>query len=194
MEEHLLRLGFREQIPFPIIMHISEFSGKNHINSEIQLADSGYGQGDMLVNPLHLAMIYSAFLNQGDVIEPVLEYKKSVNPEIWIQSAFSEETAGIILDDLKDVIEDPHGTGHGAYMRDISLAGKTGTAELKVSKDDSSGTEIGWFAVMTTDPEVDHPILIISMVENVKNLGGSGYVVEKTRHVIEQYFNMDQDD
>ena len=194
LEEHLLRLGFREQIPFPIIMHISEFSGKNHINSEIQLADSGYGQGDMLVNPLHLAMIYSAFLNQGDVIEPVLEYKKSVNPEIWIQSAFSEETAGIILDDLKAVIEDPHGTGHGAYMRDISLAGKTGTAELKVSKDDSSGTEIGWFAVMTTDPEVDHPILIISMVENVKNLGGSGYVVEKTRHVIEQYFNMDQDD
>ena len=194
LEEHLLRLGFREQIPFPILMHTSEFSGKDHINSEIQLADSGYGQGDMLVNPLHLAMIYSAFLNQGDVIEPVLEYKKSVSPEIWIQRAFSEETASIILDDLKAVIEDPHGTGHGAYMRDISLAGKTGTAELKASKDDSSGTEIGWFAVMTTDPEADYPILIISMVENVKNLGGSGYVVEKTRHVLEQYLHMDQND
>lgn len=48
--------------------------------------------------------------------------------------------------------------------------------------------------VITTDSEVDHPILIISMVENVKNLGGSGYVVEKTRYVLEQYFNMDQDD
>ena len=79
-------------------------------------------------------------------------------------------------------------------MKNISLAGKTGTAELKASKDDSSGTEIGWFAVMTTDPAVDHPILIISMVENVKNLGGSGYVVQKTRHVLEQYFEMDQND
>ena len=98
------------------------------------------------------------------------------------------------MDDLKNVIKDPNGTGHGAYMKNISLAGKTGTAELKASKDDSSGTEIGWFAVMTTDPSIDHPILIISMVENVKNLGGSGYVVEKTRHVLDQYLNMDQDD
>lgn len=194
MEEHLMKLGFRKQIPFPVIMQASEFSGKDHISSEIQLADSGYGQGDILVNPLHLAMIYSAFLNQGNVIEPVLDYKKSPNPEIWIPEAFSEETASIILDDLKKVIDDPHGTGHGAYMRDISLAGKTGTAELKASKDDSSGTEIGWFAVMTTDSAVDHPILIISMVENVKNHGGSGYVVEKTRHVLEQYLNMDQND
>ena len=194
MEDHLLELGFRKQIPFPIIMKPSEFSGKEHISSEIQLADSGYGQGDMLINPLHLAMVYSAFLNQGDIIKPYLEYKKEPNPEIWIQRVFSEETASIILDDLTKVIEDPHGTGHGAYMRDISLAGKTGTAELKATKDDSSGTEIGWFAVMTTDPAVDHPILIISMVENVKNLGGSGYVVEKTRHVLDQYLNMDQDD
>lgn len=105
-----------------------------------------------------------------------------------------EVTASIILDDLTKVIEDPHGTGHGAYMKNISLAGKTGTAELKASKDDSSGTEIGWFAVMTTDPAVDHPILVISMVEDVKNLGGSGYVVEKTRHVLEQYIKMDQND
>ena len=193
-EEHLLRLGFRKQIPFPIIMQTSEFSGKDHITSEIQLADSGYGQGDMLVNPLHLAMIYSAFLNQGDVIKPYQEYKKRPNPETRIPEAFSEETASIILEDLKNVIEDPHGTGHEAYMRNISLAGKTGTAELKASKDDSSGTEIGWFAVMTTDPAVDHPILIISMVENVKNLGGSGYVVEKTGHVLEQYLHMDQND
>ena len=194
MEDHLKKLGFRKQIPFPVIMQKSEFSGKDHISSEIQLADSGYGQGDILVNPLHLAMIYSAFLNQGDVMKPVLEYKKSPNPEIWIPEAFSEETANIILDDLIEVVEDPHGTGHGAYMRNISLAGKTGTAELKASKDDSSGTEIGWFVVMTTDPAVDHPILIISMVENVKNLGGSGYVVEKSRHVLERYLAMDQND
>ena len=34
----------------------------------------------------------------------------------------------------------------------------------------------------------------VVLSENVKNLGGSGYVVEKTGHVLEQYFLMDQDD
>ena len=33
----------------------------------------------------------------------------------------------------------------------LGLAGKTGTAELKATKEDTSGTEIGWFTVFTTD-------------------------------------------
>lgn len=31
------------------------------------------------------------------------------------------------------------------------LAGKTGTAEIKESQSDTTGTELGWFAVMTPD-------------------------------------------
>ena len=36
------------------------------IETEIQLADSGYEQGQILVNPLHLASIYTSFLNEGN--------------------------------------------------------------------------------------------------------------------------------
>lgn len=65
---------------------------------------------------------------------------------------------------------------------------KNGTAELKKLTVDTSGMEIGWFAVFTSDKNVKTPILMISMVENVKGIGGSGYVVPKDKAVLDQYF------
>lgn len=56
-------LGFNQEIPFEIVMSESQYSNTEHIETEIQLADSGYGQGQILVNPLHLASLYTAFLN-----------------------------------------------------------------------------------------------------------------------------------
>ena len=55
--------------------------------------------------------------------------------------------------------------GKSRHRDDIVLAGKTGTAEIKASKDDTSGTELGWFAVFTAEETVERPILIISMVQ-----------------------------
>ena len=51
-----------------------------------------------------------------------------------------------------------------------------------------SGTEIGWFSVFTVEKETEKPILIVSMVEDVKDLGGSGYVVQKDKAVLDEYF------
>lgn len=48
----------------------------------------------------------------------------------------------------KKVVNDSNGTGYAAHRDDILLAGKTGTAEIKASKDDTSGTELGWFAIL----------------------------------------------
>ena len=67
------------------------------------------------------------------------------------------------------------------HREEYTLAGKTGTAEIKLSKEDATGTELGWMAVFTTDPNIENPILLISMVEDVKNIGGSGYVVQKIK-------------
>ena len=69
------------------------------------------------------------------------------------------------------------------------LAGKTGTAEIKASKDDAFGTELGWFTIFTADKTTDNPILIVSMVEDVKGRGGSGYVVGKDKQVLESWFD-----
>mgnify|MGYP000665280298 FL=1 len=72
--------------------------------------------------------------------------------------------------------------------RTFFLRGKTGTAELKATQEDSTGTEIGWFAVFPVEKDASRPVLLISMVENVKELGGSGYVVQKDAEVLEEYF------
>ena len=123
------------------------------------------------MNPLHMACIYSAFCNEGNVIKPYLVYQNEAIAEYWISGAFSNETASSILEGKKKVVNDSNGTGYAAHRDDILLAGKTGTAEIKASKDDTSGTELGWFAIFTAEDTVERPILIISMVEDVK--GGS---------------------
>ena len=85
-------------------------------------------------------------------------------------------------------MNDSSGTGYAAHRDDILLAGKTGTAEIKASKDDASGTELGWFTIFTAEDTVERPILIISMVEDAKGRGGSGYVVKKDNLVLEEWF------
>ena len=189
MESSLTQLGFNAELPFEIKMAKSQYSNSESIETEIQLADSGYGQGQVLVNPLHLACIYFAFCNEGNIIKPYLVYQNEVSAEYWISGAFSSETASRVLEGTKKVVNDSHGTGYAAHWDDIVLAGKTGTAEIKASKDDTSGTELGWFAVFTAEETVERPILIISMVEDVKGRGGSGYVVKKDSLVLEEWFS-----
>ena len=189
MESSLTQLGFNAELPFEIKMAKSQYSNSESIETEIQLADSGYGQGQILVNPLHLACIYSAFCNEGNIIKPYLVYQNEVSAEYWISGAFSSETASRVLEGTKKVVNDSHGTGYAAYRDDIVLAGKTGTAEIKASKDDTSGTELGWFAVFTAEKTVERPILIISMVEDVKGRGGSGNVVKKDSLVLEEWLS-----
>lgn len=189
MESSLTKLGFNEELPFDIKVAKSQFSNTDKIEKEIQLADSGYGQGQILVNPLHMACIYSAFCNEGNMIKPYLTYKEDAIPNVWITAAFTKDAAQMVLEDTKEVINNPHGTGYAACRTDITLAGKTGTAEIKASKEDTTGTEWGWFSVFTTDENMDRPIMIISMVEDVKGRGGSGYVVKKDSQVLEKWLS-----
>ncbi len=189
LENSLESLWFNKRIPFEINMEQSQFSNTGSIETEIQLADSGYGQGQILVNPLHMACIYSAFCNSGNIIKPYLLYKRTPDVKYWMEEAFCDETVNHVLKGMKGVVNNPYGTGYEAYFDDIALAGKTGTAEIKKSGDDKSGTELGWFCVFTTEKAQEKPILIISMTEDVKGRGGSGYVVKKDREVLNNWFS-----
>lgn len=186
LEQSLLQLGFHAELPFEIVMSKSQYSNTENIETEIQLADSGYGQGQMLINPLHMACIYTAFCNQGNLVKPYLIQKQEM--EYWLAGAFSVDTTNMVLEGIKKVVNDPHGTGYAAHREDVLLAGKTGTAEIKASQDDTSGTELGWFAIFTAEKTAERPILLVSMTEDVKERGGSGYVVEKDRQVLEHWF------
>ena len=124
MKESLLRLGFREDLPFEIVMAQSQYSNTENIETEVQLADSGYGQGQILVNPLHLACIYTAFCNEGNVVKPSLIYNREAETEYWIPNAFSVNNVNLVLEGIKKVVNDSHGTGYAAHREDIVLAGK----------------------------------------------------------------------
>ena len=126
--QQLVNIGFEERIPFEYGLYSSIISSTETFTSEIQLADSGFGQGQILVNPIHFATIYAAFVNEGNIVRPRLIYSENSAPILWKEGAFSPKTAKIIRDDLIQVVE--RGTGKDAKIPGVTLAGKTGTAEL----------------------------------------------------------------
>ena len=184
--EQLQKIGFNKNIDFPISMSTSQFAENNKFASEVQLADSGYGQGKILINPLHMASIYSAFVNDGNMIKPHIEY--SNDSEYWIKNAFTKDSANTIKEDLIQVVENSNGTAHAAKINGLTIAGKTGTAELKASKEDD-GEELGWFNTVVVSDKKEEQLLTINMIENVENRGGSHYLLPKVKNIIESYIN-----
>lgn len=186
IEDKLKNFGFSDKIPFEFALYNSEYSNDGKLKEGVQLADTGYGQGEVLVNPVHLTSMYTMFLNKGNIITPhiFMDYDSSNN--IWKKGAISESSAQEILNDLIQVVENPHGTGHEIYTHGVKIAGKTGTAEIKNTQDDTNGTEIGWFVGMTTEKE--NNIIVTMMIEDVKNRGGSHYVVPKVGNIIRSIY------
>lgn len=183
--EQFKKIGFDKEVPCNLSVTKSQYGNGGKITSEAQLANTGYGQGEVLVNPIHMASIYSAFVNNGNMIKPYLEYKEQSSPEYWVTGAFSKDAANTIKDDLIQVVESPSGTGHSAKISGVTLAGKTGTAEIKKSTTDTTGTELGWFNAFIADENSQKQMLVVSMVEDVKNRGGSHYVVPKVKKIFE---------
>lgn len=125
------------------------------------------------------------------MVKPYLQYREGTEAgqaEYWIEGAFGSDTAKTVLEGLCKVVNDPQGTGYAAHREDVLLAGKTGTAEIKDSKEDTSGTELGWFVVFTAEDTAERPLLLVSMAEDVKDRGGSGYVVGKVKTVLSIWF------
>lgn len=178
------KIGIGSPIPFEYGLQTSQITSDGKIKDDMQLADSGYGQGQVLMNPVQLASIYTCFVNNGNIIAPYLDSSKGTPGKVLKSKAFSQNTVNTVLNDLGQVVANPEGTGYGAYMPDLPLAGKTGTAEIKKSQTDTNGTENGWFiAVNTNNPK----LLVLEMYENVKNKGGSSYVVPKVKSIFQQF-------
>ena len=177
----LKKLKFGEDIDFEFNLSKSQFSNSDTIKSETLLADSGYGQGQILVNPIHMASIYSSFANNGNMVKPYLEYKENKETEYLAKEVFTKDAVQEIKNDLIQVVENPEGTAKDMKINGVTIAGKTGTAELKVSKD-SEGDTIGWFDCFTVD-DSNMPYVIVGMVEKANKNGGSHYVIPMIRRL-----------
>lgn len=180
LSEGLDKIKFNESIDFELGLSKSQYANGDTIKSEKLLADTGYGQGEVLVNPIHMASIYSAFYNKGNMVKPYLEYKQNKEVQYLVENAFTEEASSEIKNDLIQVVENPEGTAKDMKINGITIAGKTGTAELKTSKD-TEGDTIGWFDCFTVN--YDTPYLIVGMVEEANNNGGSHYLIPMIKRI-----------
>lgn len=183
METELKNFGLGEKLPFEYGLSKSQLSSDGTIKNDIQLADSGYGQGEILLNPVHLMAIYDSFVNEGSIVAPYLLYRDDKKVDIWKKNVYPKEVADIILKDLIQVVSNPRGTAHEAYIPGETLAGKTGTAEIKSSQQDTTGTEVGWFAAVSAD---NPNFLVLAMVEDAKDKGGSHYVVPIVKEIFQE--------
>ena len=204
LQKGLDEFGFNDKITF--VQDISK-STYGTMDSDASIANSSYGQDQMLVNPIHMAMIYSSFANGGNMVMPTIEKisdnnsvtnmineinspnnssgngsnfgtSGNISTKYYKENVISSEIANIIKQDLIAVVEE--GTGREAKVEGKTIAGKTGTAEIKKDQQDENGTEIGWFNAFDEDG-----LLIVSMCENVKDKGGSHYLLPKVKKIFE---------
>ena len=161
--------GFEEKIPYAYPL---EQSKTGSLDSEIKVADSGYGQAEVEMNVLHLATTYTPFVNGGTMITPTLLLEEE-DGKPWKEKVISTEVATQISSLLENVVNHPEGTGYPAKIEGVPLAGKTGTAEFKV-KQGEKGHENGWFVAY----KIDTPSLLIAMMIERQGQGCFKTVVE----------------
>lgn len=159
------RFGFNENF---LCRDLTVYSSRFPADSIEQgkLAWTSVGQGDLLVSPLHMAMVAGAIANGGNMMEPRLILPgagQSISGRLY-KNCISGSTASLLKEYMRDVVTD--GTGSRASFKGGTVCGKTGTAQTA-----SSGQGIdphSWFMGFNDDPE--RPLAIAVVIEH----GGSG--------------------
>ena len=137
------RLGFGERIPFELPTSPSQVNGGDGplfgFRDRVELANAAYGQGELLVTPLQMALVASAVANDGLLMRPKLtdELRATdgtvtrLDPQVWGQ-VVDVATAEVITDAMQLAVEGPFGKQFAgdAKVPGVPTAGKSGTAEL----------------------------------------------------------------
>ncbi|MEN1970478.1 penicillin-binding transpeptidase domain-containing protein [Lentibacillus sp. N15] len=178
--EGLHKFGFEEKIPYEFPINKSKIANDG-LDKDILLADTGYGQGQMLMSPVHLAAAFTSFLNDGDMLAPTLEYQEEPRA-VWQEEVTPAEDTAIISEGLRRIVENEQGSAYNPVRENLTIAGKTGTAELKSSREEKNGKENGWFVAYDYE---DEDLLIVMMIEDISNRGGSGYTVNKVKKLFD---------
>lgn len=175
LSEFAETMGMGESIPFELSVGKSQMLNEKSEYTLKLLADSGYGQGEVLITPLQIAAAFSMFASGGDIPLPhVVEslYRESEENGyeaiftrevgIWKEDVISDAIASEVTDYLKRVVDRQYnGTGRQLRVTDYVIAGKTGTAEIG----DDKSREISWFAGFRTGVAPEDARLVVVMLE-----------------------------
>ncbi len=175
----LKKFDFDQEFNLPFSMEPAQISNDG-LNTDILLADTSYGQGELLMSPVQQAVAYTAIANGGKMVYPKLaDGEKQTASKQAIKASFANR----VKEALIKTVSDPNGTAH-KLNSNHKIAAKTGTAELK-QKQGEDGLENGFLYAF----DADNPnYLILGMIEDVKGRGGSSLVIDKLKPVIESMY------
>ena len=141
----------------------------------IDLGRLGIGQDRLRVTPLQMAMVASAVANEGELMRPLLTRRvtdrdgrtvEDVEPES-LGEVIDEDAAAELAAMMGNVVRE--GTGTAAALEGISVAGKTGTAEI----DPATDLNQPWFIAFAP---LERPRVAIAVTVE-RSSGGQGGTV-----------------
>lgn len=148
--EEALRFGFSRPtgidlpyessgfIPSPLWKRLTRF--KSWYNGDT--VNVSIGQGDVMVTPLQVARMMAIFANKGTLVSPYIIKAidgRDVSRKKKTQVALKESTIELVRQGLRSVVSNPQGTANVLSGLPVSVAGKTGTAQV------SRGQPHAWF-------------------------------------------------
>jgi peptidoglycan glycosyltransferase len=185
IHDYAQAFGFGATVEIPMAVTPSTFpSGMD----EAQLMLSAFGQFDVRVTPLQIAMISSAIANGGVLMSPTIVdsvLARDLSPlapftPVEYSTPISPETASVLRDMMVAGVSD--GVASGARIRGVSVAGKTGTAENGKGQPYTL-----WFTGFA--PAENPRVAVVVVVENGGGVGqsasGNSLVAPIARKIME---------
>ncbi len=134
------------------------------------------GQGALLVTPLQMAAAIAAIANGGTLYQPRLilsvrarnsaEFSPIAPVPVRVLS-WQPEHLRLVQEGMRDVIQEPFGTGHAVCLPGVVMAGKTGTAEYGRK---GSGQRRGWLVLFAP---YEQPRYAVAMLMDDAISGGA---------------------
>lgn len=183
------RFGVNEEVPFDMLTEAGQMASDRDAwnNSRALVADSAFGQGEILTTPLHMAMAVSAVANGGTMMEPFLvqtvldedgDVLERFRPDTW-REVMSGDVAADVRGMMLASVE--YGYASAAQIEGVTVGGKTGTAEV------GDGESHAWF---TGFAEAGERRLVVSVI--VEHGGaGSATALPIGRDLLVQALNQD---
>ncbi|MGI6169601.1 MAG: penicillin-binding transpeptidase domain-containing protein [Christensenellales bacterium] len=169
------KFGIGEAIPFEMPVKSSQYLNQDSAFNVKLVADSGFGQGELLFSPLQLASTVCAFANGGHIPVPYVvssltqdngrsyEAVEETQPSLWKENVIDPSTLQTLTPMLEQVMT--NGTGRSLRVDGVTIAGKTGTGRGGDNK------ELGWFAGWWEDGDENRLALVL--VEGSQETTGS---------------------
>ena len=160
------------------------------------------GQGFNLVTPLQVCQMTAALANGGMLYKPFLVEKiidpegqviKEFDPTVDVELMGLDNYLALIRDGLVGAVNDRHGPGNAAKLNDITVAGKTGTAQVvameKFKETDEEDVaykhrDHAWF---TSFAPAENPEIAVTVLVEHGGHGGSA-AAPVAKKVLEKYF------